>query len=66
MTPEMSVSTPRSEPVEIWVSITRYAEIHAVSRPTVYKWLDAGLLSTYRVDGVVRVRNIPPGACQSA
>jgi hypothetical protein len=47
------------------VSITRYADIYGVSRPTVYKWLDAGLLIVYRVDGVVRVMNQPP-LCKSA
>jgi hypothetical protein len=50
---------------EVWVTITRYADIHGVSRPTVYKWMDAGLLIMYRVDGVVRVLNQPP-QCKSA
>jgi hypothetical protein len=47
-------------PVELWVSITRYAQIYGVTRQTVSKWLGAGLLHAYRVGSVVRVRNIPP------
>jgi predicted site-specific integrase-resolvase len=56
-TDQSTNSMPREE---VWVTITRYADIHGVSRPTVYKWLDAGLLVVYRVDGVVRVLNQPP------
>ena len=43
-----------------WVSITAYAALQAVSRKTVYKWLEAGLLITYRVGRLIRVRNQPP------
>lgn len=44
----------------LWVSITTYARIHGVSRPTVYKWLDADLLEYFREGGVVRIKNLPP------
>jgi hypothetical protein len=43
-----------------WVTITEYAVIYAVSRPTVYKWMDAGLLETFQVEHTVRVKNRPP------
>ena len=43
-----------------WVSISRYGEIHGVHRKTVYKWLDSGLLETYRVGRCIRVKNQPP------
>lgn len=43
-----------------WVSISAYARIYGVDRRTVYKWLDAGLLTVYRVDRVVRIKALPP------
>lgn len=43
-----------------WVSITEYATLYDVSRTTVYKWVDAGLLETFQVEKTVRVRNRPP------
>ena len=47
-----------------WLSISDYARAYGVDRSTVYKFLDAGLLETYRVrlEGilVVRIRNVPP------
>lgn len=52
----MDVATSASA----WVSITHYAQIHDVTRPTVYKWLECGLLEFYRVNGVVRIKNQPP------
>jgi len=44
----------------LWVSITRYAEIYGITRPTVYKWLRCGLIESYKVDDVIRLRNCPP------
>jgi excisionase family DNA binding protein len=58
----LQVADSRPSDVALWVSITQYAEIHSVSRPTVYKWLDAGLLESYRVGGVIRIRTSPPAA----
>lgn len=43
-----------------WVSVTDYARIFSVSRPTVYKWIEGGLLVTYRVEQVLRIKNQPP------
>lgn len=43
-----------------WLCITDYAYAYNVDRSTVYKWLDAGLLETYRVGRVVRIKNKPP------
>lgn len=43
-----------------WISISQYARIYGVSRPTVYKWLRAGLLETWRVRRCVRVKNQEP------
>lgn len=47
---------PRAE----WVTVTAYAHRFGISRATVYKWLDAKLLETYRLRHVLRVRNLPP------
>lgn len=47
-----------------WLCITDYAHTYGVSRPTVYKWMDAGVLVEgvhyYRVESVVRIYNRPP------
>lgn len=43
-----------------WLTISQYADAYAVSRPTVYKWLEAGLLTFFQVHRTIRVRNIPP------
>lgn len=43
-----------------WVSITAYALQFSVTRKTVYKWLEAGLLDTFRVGRCIRVLNQPP------
>lgn len=47
-------------PAESWISISRYAQLYGVSRPTVYKWLRAGLLETWKVRRCVRIRNQKP------
>lgn len=44
-----------------WLSISAYARAYSVSRATVYKWKDVGLLTTYQVDRCIRVFNLPPG-----
>jgi excisionase family DNA binding protein len=49
----------------IWLCVTDYACVYNVDRSTVYKWLDAGLLETYRVGRVVRIKNKPPSATSS-
>jgi hypothetical protein len=43
-----------------WVSVTRYCELYDVNRKTVYKYLDAGLLQSWRVGRVLRVAHRPP------
>jgi excisionase family DNA binding protein len=43
-----------------WVSITQYAHTYGISRSTVYKWLDAHLLITYRKGRVLRIKDAPP------
>lgn len=48
-----------------WLCITDYAQQYGVSRPTVYKWMDAGLLVTYRVNSIIRIYNHPPGTTQT-
>lgn len=42
------------------MSISAYARAYGVDRSTVYKWLDAGLLVTYRVGRLIRVKHQPP------
>ena len=60
MMPAFSDYHPRNGELQKWVSVTRYATIYGVSRTTVYKWLDAGLLESYRVSATLRIRNMPP------
>lgn len=49
-----------------WLSIRAYGRKYAVHRNTVRKWLDAGLLMSYRLDGVLRVQDaLPVGAIES-
>lgn len=43
-----------------WLSISAYAKAYSVARHTVYKWRDAGLLETFQVGAVIRIRNAPP------
>jgi hypothetical protein len=43
-----------------WLSITLYAQRYSTNRKTVYKWLEAGLLETFRVGRCIRVLNQPP------
>lgn len=43
-----------------WLSISDYARRYAVHRNTVRKWLDAGLLTSYRLHHVIRVQDAPP------
>lgn len=44
-----------------WVSVSEYARIYGVDRATVYKWLKhGGILETYRVGSLRRVRHVPP------
>jgi excisionase family DNA binding protein len=47
------------EPPE-WVTVSAFARKMGVDRGTVYKWLEAGILDTYRVGLLLRIRNIPP------
>jgi hypothetical protein len=43
-----------------WISLAAYARLYGVHRNTVHKWLEAGLLVTYRVGHVIRVKDAPP------
>jgi len=47
-------------PTSVWVSVTRYCELYDLDRKTVYKYLGAGLLRSWQVGRVLRVRNVPP------
>lgn len=47
-----------------WLSIGAYARTYGISRPTVKKWLTAGLLETYRFMGVIRIKNLEPAQHQ--
>lgn len=48
---------------EAWLSITAYAEKYAVSRRTVYKWIDCGLVDAFKVERVIRLKDFPPRRC---
>ncbi len=43
-----------------WLSVTEYAQVYGVDRSTVYKWIANGVLVTYKVDKLRRIRNLPP------
>lgn len=43
-----------------WLTIKAYCRHYAIDRGTVYKWLRAGLLTTYRVGRLVRIKHEPP------
>lgn len=60
MTPHLQRADAELREAERWISISRYAVIYGVSRPTVYKWLEAGLVEYLRVNRCVRVRNHKP------
>lgn len=49
-----------SDPPAEWVSVSDYARTHSVSRNTVRKWMRARLLEFYKVDVIVRIKNVPP------
>ena len=42
-----------------WLSITQYARAYGLDRSTVKKLLDVGLLDSYKVGRVIRVKNQP-------
>lgn len=49
-------------PTNAWLSVSAYARVWGVSRRTVYKWLDEGLLDSYTAPpSVIRIKNTPPG-----
>jgi hypothetical protein len=50
--------TPRPPPA--WLSIADYGRDYAVSPKTVRKWIECGLLATYRVGRLIRVENHSP------
>jgi hypothetical protein len=48
------------DPPPDWLSISDFAKRYGIDRGTVYKWLRAQLLDVYRVDTLLRIRNLPP------
>lgn len=49
-----------SERPQEWVTISAFAQKHGTDRRTVYKWLAGGLLESYTIGAVTRVRDLPP------
>lgn len=52
-----------TDPPETWISIAKYARVWGLSRPTVYKLLESGLLTTYETHAggpITRILNAPP------
>lgn len=43
-----------------WLTVTHYAERFDVDPRTVYKWMKAGLLETFRIGRLLRIKNQPP------
>lgn len=43
-----------------WITVTAYAQAYGVCRHTVYKWIREGLLDTYQVGKVRRLKKMPP------
>jgi hypothetical protein len=59
--PQRTGGRRATDPTSDWVSISDYARIYGVDRGTVYKWLQTpGVLDTYSVGTLRRIRNIPP------
>lgn len=50
----------KEKPSQTWLSIQAYGRTFGVTAHTVYKWLEAGLLESYRVGRCVRIKNQPP------
>lgn len=50
----------KPKPPPTWLSISAYARAYGIDRVTVYKWLDAKLLETYRQGGCRRIKNVRP------
>lgn len=48
-----------------WLTISGYAKKYNANRRTVYKWIAAGLLTTFKVGYVVRVKDLPPEALRA-
>jgi excisionase family DNA binding protein len=46
----------------VWLTIAEYAQAYGITRSTIYKWLAADLLDTYRVGRCRRVRDHVPRA----
>lgn len=45
-----------------WVKISTYSLKYAADRKTVYKWVEAGLIRSFRAGRTVRVLDTPPAA----
>lgn len=43
-----------------WLSVSAYARKYCISRHTIYKWMDGGAVTFYRVDRLVRIKDEPP------
>lgn len=43
-----------------WLTIKAYCYHYSITRWTLGKWLEAGLLTTYRVGRTVRIKHEPP------
>lgn len=50
---------PQPRPEPNWLSVTEYAASYGIDRSTVYKWLAAQLLETYREGTILRIKNLP-------
>lgn len=48
-----------------WLTVTAYARAYSVNRKTVYKWLDAGLLTTFTAYKTIRIADSPPKSLDS-
>jgi excisionase family DNA binding protein len=45
---------------EGWLSISAYARAYGIDRGTVYKWLEARVVISYRVGRLIRIKDEPP------
>jgi hypothetical protein len=44
----------------VWLTIAHYCVLYDVDRKTVWKYVDAGLLSYWQVGRIIRIANVPP------
>lgn len=56
----LPVTAASPPPPRVWLTIAHYCVLYDVDRKTVWKYVDAGLLSYWQVGRIIRIANVPP------